>query len=165
MVKIAREKPTEIATRKPEVLRVPDWVTGDYIVRHIEPVFIRKGNLRLVTLFPSINMKIKKPQKKDKDSVACLAMFNTLKLQPNVQEVIDSMVGRLRTLSRDSGGQFIAVDLRLEVQQKKGCKGGGSVQGKNCYSAEEVGKFLRHIGFYKDTTILLSPDGMKITML
>lgn len=125
-------------------------------MQHIEPVFIRKRNLKLVTFFPSINMKMKKPGKKNKDSVVCLAMFSTLKLRPNVQEVIDLMVGRLRTLSRDSGGQFIAVDLRLEVQQKTGCKGGGSVQGKNCYSAEEVGKFMRNIGFDKDTTIYLT---------
>lgn len=31
IVKIARDPPTEIATRKPEVVTVPDRVTEDYI--------------------------------------------------------------------------------------------------------------------------------------
>ncbi|RVW76727.1 Protein MANNAN synthesis-related 2 [Vitis vinifera] len=43
------------------------------------------------------------------------ASTGKLTLQPELQEVVDSMVGRLRNLSRKSNGQFVAVDLSLDA--------------------------------------------------
>ncbi|GLT54291.1 hypothetical protein SLA2020_275020 [Shorea laevis] len=54
-----------------------------------------------------------------------LRRFGTLQLRPEIQEVVDSMVERLRTLSRKSDGQFIAVDLRIDMLEKKGCHENG----------------------------------------
>ncbi|KAL8098754.1 hypothetical protein AgCh_031474 [Apium graveolens] len=153
VVKIVKYQPDHISAKDLEVLRVPNRVSDGHIAEQIEPIFRAKGNIRLATYFPSVNMK-----KTDNDinSVACLAMFGTLELQPEVQEVVDSMVERLRTLSRKSDGQFIAVDLRADILEKKGCQGNDGTGSKRCYSPQEIAIFLRKVGFNKDTAIYLT---------
>ncbi|XP_052181724.1 protein MANNAN SYNTHESIS-RELATED 1-like [Diospyros lotus] len=153
VVKVSKHQPAETSTRNLAVVRVPNRVTKDHIAEQIEPIFRTKGNnIRLATYFPSVNMK-KTEEKSKSDSVACLAMFGTLELQPEVREVVDSIIERLRTLSRKSNGQFIAVDLRVEMLEKKGCQGSAV---KSCYGPEEIALFLRKTGFDKETTIYLT---------
>ncbi|KAK8487396.1 hypothetical protein V6N13_093139 [Hibiscus sabdariffa] len=154
VVKVAKGLPDQISIRDLAAVKVPNRVTEDYIMENVEPVFKSKGNIRLATYFPTANMR-KTAQKSSSDSVACLGMFGTLELQPEVNEVIDSMVERLRTLSRKSNGQFIAVDLRVEVLENKNCHGSGS-GAKSCYDAQEIALFLRKVGFDADTTIYLT---------
>ncbi|KAE8685638.1 hypothetical protein F3Y22_tig00111095pilonHSYRG00380 [Hibiscus syriacus] len=155
VVRVANGLPDQISIRDLAAVKVPNRVTEDYIVENVVPVFKSKGNVRLATYFPTANMR-KTAQKTSVDSVACLGMFGTLELQPEVNEVIDSMVKRLRTLSRKSNGRFIAVDLRVEVLENKNCHGSSSVGAKSCYSAEEIALFLRKVGFDMDTTIYLT---------
>ena len=155
MVRVVKHQPAEISARNLAVVRVPNRVTENHIAENIEPIFSRKGNIRLATYFPSVNMK-KTEQKSSMDSVACLAMFGTLELQPEVHEVVDSIIERLRTLSRKSDGRFIAVDLRVDMLEKKGCQESGAAGAKSCYSPEEIVLFLRKIGFEKDTTVYLT---------
>ncbi|TXG69542.1 hypothetical protein EZV62_004477 [Acer yangbiense] len=57
---------------------------------------------------------------------------------------------------RLSDGQFIAVDLRVDLLEHKGCHESGSSGRKSCYSAQEIAVFLRKLGFDKDTTIYLT---------
>ncbi|KAH7515400.1 hypothetical protein FEM48_Zijuj10G0022500 [Ziziphus jujuba var. spinosa] len=116
----------------------------DYISEHVEPVYKKKGNIRLATYFPSVNMK-KADKKSNSNSVACLAMFGNLELQYEIREVVDSMVQRLKTLSRKSDGQFVAVDLRVDILQQKGCQGDGEAEAKSCYNAQESGVFVSAI--------------------
>ncbi|XP_050228071.1 protein MANNAN SYNTHESIS-RELATED 2-like [Mercurialis annua] len=155
VVKVVNDLPDNISLRDFAVVKVPNRVTEDYITESIEPVFRTKGNIRLATYFPSVNMR-KTAQKSDSDYVACLAMFGTLELQAEVREVVNSMVERLRTLSRKSEGQFIAVDLRVEMLEKKSCQGSGSGGAKTCYNAQEIALFLRKMGFDTDTNIYLT---------
>ncbi|XP_075666133.1 protein MANNAN SYNTHESIS-RELATED 1-like [Castanea sativa] len=155
VVKVAKDQPSEISTRNIAVVKVPNRVTEDYIVEHVEPVYKQKGNIRLVTYFPSVNMR-KSVKTSSTSSVACLAMFGSLQLQPEIQEVVDSMVERLRTLSRKSDGQFIAVDLRVDMLEKKGCHENGDTGRKTCYSAQELAEFLKKTGFDKDTPVYLT---------
>ncbi|KAK1578910.1 hypothetical protein Q3G72_034068 [Acer saccharum] len=155
VVKLVRGLPDEISIRSLAVVKVPNRVTEDHIVETIRPIFQAKGNIRLATYFPSVNMR-KSAQKSNLDLVACLGMFGTLELQPDVNEVVDSMAERLRTLSRKSDGQFIAVDLRVDLLEHKGCHESGSSGRKSCYSAQEIAVFLRKLGFDKDTTIYLT---------
>ncbi|XP_057472399.1 protein MANNAN SYNTHESIS-RELATED 1-like [Actinidia eriantha] len=155
VVRVAKHQPAEISARNLAVVRVPNRVTEKHIAENIEPIFSRKGNIRLATYFPSVNMK-KTEQKSSMDSVACLAMFGTVELQPEVHEVVDSIIERLRTLSRKSDGRFVAVDLRVEMLEKKGCQESGAAGAKSCYSPEEIVLFLRKIGFEKDTTVYLT---------
>ena len=150
IVEVAQEQPSDVSARNLAVVKVPSRVTEDFIVDHVEPKFKSKCNIRLATYFPSVNMK-KPSQTSDLDSTACLAMFGTLELQPEVREVVDSMVERLRTLSRKSDGQFVAVDLRVDILEKKNCQGT-----KTCFGAREIAEFLRKIGFNKDTTIYVT---------
>lgn len=153
VVKVVKELPSEISPRKISAVKVPNRVTEEYISEHIEKIFKRSGSIRLATYFPSVNMK-KSSASSDSDSVPCLAMFGTLELQPDISEVIESMIERLKTLGRKSNGQFIAVDLRIDMLGENGCQeASGS---KSCYTAQDVALFLRKIGFEKDATIYLT---------
>ncbi|KAE9584488.1 putative GDP-fucose protein O-fucosyltransferase [Lupinus albus] len=156
VVRVVKDLPDNISKNKIAAMKVPNRVTEDYIVTHVEPIYRSKGNIRLATYFPSVNMR-KAGKNGDTDSIACLAMYGSLELQPEIKDLVDSMVERLRTLSRKSDGQFIAVDLRVEMLDKKGCQGSeDGEKEKRCYNAEEIAKFLRKIGFEKDTTIYVT---------
>ncbi|KAG6764989.1 protein MANNAN SYNTHESIS-RELATED 2-like [Populus alba x Populus x berolinensis] len=155
VVKVVKGLPDDVSIRDFAVVKVPNRISDDHIAEQIKPVFKRNSNIRLATFFPSVNMR-KTTKTSASDSVACLAMFGTLELRPEVNEVVDSMIERLRTLSRKSNGQFIAVDLRVEILEKKGCHGSSSAGTKSCFSAQEIAIFLRKIGFGKDTTIYLT---------
>ncbi|GAB2268486.1 hypothetical protein Dimus_003443 [Dionaea muscipula] len=154
VIRVVKQQPSEISTKNLAVVKVPNRVTDDHIAVQIEPIFRKKGNMRLATYFPSVNMK-KSERKSNADSLACLAMFGTLELQKELQEVVDSIVDRLRTLSK-SEGRFVAVDLRIDVLKKKGCQGNGDTKSKSCYNAREIAEFLRKIGFDKETIIYVT---------
>lgn len=156
VVKVAKELPSHISMRNLAVVKVPNRVTETHIVENVEPVFREKGNIRLTTYFPTVNMR-KTALKSATESVACLAMFGTLELQPEVSEAVDSMIDRLRTLGRKSDGKFVAVDLRVEIlEENKNCHGSGTAGTKSCYNAQEIALFLRKVGFNKDTTIYVT---------
>ncbi|KAI5679545.1 hypothetical protein M9H77_00772 [Catharanthus roseus] len=155
VVKVVKDQPAEISGRNIAAVKVPNRVTEEFIAEKVKPAFRAKGNIRLATYFPSVNMR-KIEEKTGTDSLACLGMFGTLDLQPDVREVVDSMIERLKTLSRKANGQFIAVDLRVDMLEKKGCQGNGAPRSKSCYSPQEIALFLRKIGFDKDTTLYLT---------
>ncbi|KAE9621254.1 hypothetical protein Lal_00023657 [Lupinus albus] len=164
VVRVVKDLPDNISKKKVAAVKVPNRVTEDYIVTHVQPIYRSKGNIRLATYFPSVNMR-KEGGNGDSDSIACLAMYGSLELQPEIKDLVDLMVERLRTLSRKSDGQFIAVDLRVEMLDKKGCQGGGNgKKEKSCYNAVEIAKFLRKIGFQKDTTIYVTESRWDSTL-
>ena len=66
------------------------------------------------------------------------------------------MVECLRTLSQKPDCQFIAVDLRVDVLEKKGCHENGDTGRKTCYSAQEHAKFLKKTKFERDTPVYLT---------
>lgn len=154
-MKVVKKQPPEVSARNIAVVKVPNRVSEEFIAEKVEPVFRAKGNIRLVTYFPSLNMR-KTDEKSNTNSLACLGMFGTLDLQPEVREVVDSMIERLKTLSRKANGKFIAVDLRVDMLEKKGCQGNGATKSKSCYDPQEIAVFLRKIGFDKDTTLYLT---------
>lgn len=156
VIKIVKELPAELAAEKPAVVKVPNRLSEEFIVKNIEPIFRTKSYLRLASFFPSINMRLMQKQSSDADSTACLAMFGSLELKPDIRAVATMMVERLRTLSHKSEGHFIAVDLRVDVLEKRRCKESGSKGMKSCYSAQEIAEFLRKIGFDGDTVIYLT---------
>lgn len=155
VVKVAKELPDHVSARNLAVVKVPNRVTENHIVENVQPVFRENSHIRLATYFPTVNMR-KTAQKSATDSVACLGMFGTLELQPEVSEVVDSMIERLRTLGRKSDGKFVAVDLRVEILENKNCRGSGAAGTKSCYNAQEIALFLRKVGFTKDTTIYVT---------
>ncbi|CAN7074186.1 unnamed protein product [Brassica oleracea var. botrytis] len=155
VVKVVKQLPEQVSLRDIAIVKVPTRVTEDYIKEHIEPIFKSKGNIRVATYFPSVNLR-KSSQDGETDPVSCLAMFGSLELQPELNAVVESMIERLRTHSSKSGGRFIAVDLRIEALEKKNCHSTGVGGSKTCYNAQEIALFLRKLGFAGDTTIYLT---------
>ncbi|KAJ7979384.1 GDP-fucose protein O-fucosyltransferase [Quillaja saponaria] len=90
------------------------------------------------------------------DSLACRAMFGTLQLQTEIEEVDDSMVCRLKKMSQELNRRFVAVDLRTDMLQKQGCQKRGVNGVKSCYTAQDAGEFLKKIGFGRDTVIYVT---------
>ncbi|KAK4269574.1 hypothetical protein QN277_022713 [Acacia crassicarpa] len=155
VVRVVKDLPDYISSRNIAAVKVPNRVTEDYIAARVQPIYRSKGNIRLATNFPSINMR-KGGKKGNSDSVACLAMFGSLELRPQIRELIKSTVESLRTLSQKSDGRFVAVDLRVDMLDGKGCEGSNDKQEKNCFNAQEIAVFLRKIGFDKDTTVYVT---------
>ncbi|WOL13845.1 hypothetical protein Cni_G22625 [Canna indica] len=153
VVKVVRTLPSNVASRTPAAVRVPNWVSKDFIVENIEPVFLTNHYLRLASYFPSENLKIRENRNKDMDSTACLAMFGGLELKPEILRVANMMVERLKMLSRKIDGRFVAIDLKTDLLESKTCK--DSV-GKACYNAKEIVNFLKRVGFNGDDTIYIT---------
>ncbi|XP_010461997.1 PREDICTED: uncharacterized protein LOC104742678 [Camelina sativa] len=155
VVKVVRKLPSHVSLRDIAIVKVPTRVAEDYIKEHIDPIFKSKGNIRVTTYFPSVNLR-KSSQGAETDPVSCLAMFGSLELQPAVNDLVESMIQRLKTHSKKSGGRFLAIDLRVEILEKKNCHAAGAVGSKTCYNAQEIALFLRKLGFDSDTTIYLT---------
>ncbi|KAF3786784.1 Uncharacterized protein EJ110_NYTH24682 [Nymphaea thermarum] len=153
VVKVATD-PADVTADKPATLRIPNRPTAAFISEQIEPIYRSTRNVKLVSFFPSLNMKIRGLQKTELDQCFCLGMFGTLELQSDIHDVADQMLERLRTVTDNSGGHFIAIDLRLDMLQQKGCEGAHGT--KKCFSALEVGKFLQKIGFNSETVIYVT---------
>ncbi|XP_049933296.1 protein MANNAN SYNTHESIS-RELATED 2-like [Nymphaea colorata] len=153
VVKVATD-PADVTADKPATLRIPNRPTAAFISEQIEPIYRSTRNVKLVSFFPSLNMKIRGLQKTELDQCFCLGMFGTLELQSDIHDVADQMLERLRTITDNSGGHFIAIDLRLDMLQQKGCEGAHGT--KKCFSALEVGNFLQKIGFNSETVIYVT---------
>lgn len=156
VINIVKELPPEAVSRTPAVVRVPNRPTEDFIEKNVEPIFRSSGYLRLATYFPSINLKSREKKNADLDSSACLAMFGSLELNLEIQEVVGKMTERLRTLNPKSDGRFVAVDLRTDVLEKKICSQKGIERRRFCYNAQEIAEFLKKAGFDGNTTIYLT---------
>ncbi|XP_030535578.1 protein MANNAN SYNTHESIS-RELATED 2-like [Rhodamnia argentea] len=155
VVKVARNQLALASSRKLAVVKVPYMVSKDYIRTHIKPFFKAEGSIRLETPLSSINMK-KAEATKVLDPITCLTMFRTLRLQTKVRQLVDQMIGRLKTLGGESNGQFIAVDLRVEAAQSKSCQPSGSAEMKFCHHAQDVGEFLTKTGVSTETPIYVT---------
>ncbi|XP_039130220.1 protein MANNAN SYNTHESIS-RELATED 2-like [Dioscorea cayenensis subsp. rotundata] len=156
VVDITREIPADVASENPTVVKVPNQVSEDFLVKNIEPIFEKNRYLRLAISYPSTNMKLEMKQNDDIESTTCLAMFSSLELKQEIREVVDQVVENLRALSNRSDGKFIAVDLKVELLEKKACQEVGASGRKNCYNGYEIGQFLKKIGFDTETTIYIT---------
>lgn len=146
VVRVTRTQPPQ-ASNVP-TLKVPNRVSEDHIVRTMKPIFQSKKALRIESYFPSMNSSMEEDKKKSSlNPLACKAMFETLHLQLEVKEVVQSMVKKLRGWSKNMNGQFIAVDLRSEM-----CGDGR----ERCYKAEEIGEFLKKVGINQETPIYVT---------
>ncbi|KAK6139793.1 hypothetical protein DH2020_026469 [Rehmannia glutinosa] len=158
VVRVDKNPPAESSNEKKlHIVRVPNRVSEDYIASNIKPIFQSKRNLKIVTYFNS-SPKIMEKENHQSNAYQCLATFESLKLQHDLQELADSMVGTLRSLSAKMNGRFIAIDLRVEMLGKKSCHE-SDAENKKCFNAEEIGEFLKKIGFHTDTTIYLTQTG------
>ncbi|KAL6560159.1 hypothetical protein OROHE_006397 [Orobanche hederae] len=157
VVRVEKAPPAELLNGRLPIVRVPDRVSDEIIFSKVKPVFLNKRNLKIVTYF-NASTKVEGQVNHQSNAYQCLAMFESLKLQPGLQELADFMVGTLRSLSTKMHGRFVAVDLRVDMFGRKSCQeaDGGK---KKCFKAEEIGKFLKKIGFHSNTTLYLTQTG------
>ncbi|KAL3743966.1 hypothetical protein ACJRO7_013249 [Eucalyptus globulus] len=155
VIKVARNQWALASSRKLLVVKVPYMVSKYYIRTHIKPLFKAEGSLRLETPLSSINMK-RAEGTNILDPITCLVIFRTLQLQTEVRQLVNRMIGRLKTSGGESNGQFIAVDLRVEALQSNSCQQSGSAEMKFCYHAQDVGEFLTKIGISNETPIYVT---------
>ncbi|XP_051152478.1 protein MANNAN SYNTHESIS-RELATED 2-like isoform X2 [Andrographis paniculata] len=159
-VDIDKNPPLGISTENLPVVRVPNRVSKDFVASNIEPIFRSKRNLKLVTYFNASMITNGNNMDKLSNAYRCQAMFESLKLQGELQELVDTMVGTLRSLSQKMRGRFIALDLQAEMLAKKSCQlENDDAANKRCYNAAETGEFLKRIGFDKDTTVYITQTG------
>lgn len=157
-VNIAYHQRPELSDKKLPIARIPSVISEAYVTANLEPLFKRKGNLKIETYFPTPNMT-KVEGMKYMNSVSCMVVFEALQLEVGLQELIDSVLEKLKTLNRESHGRFIAVDWRADMLGTESCQGTTANGKKSCFSAQEIGQFLNKIGFEKNTTIYLTQDG------
>lgn len=151
VVRVDKNPPAQLSNGKLPIVRAPDRVSNDFIASKIHPIFRSRRNLKIITYFNSSRGK------EDQSSTAyqCIAMFESLKLQPEMQQLVDSMVGTLRSMSQRTRGRFVAVDLRVDMLKKRICQS----MNKRCYNAQEMENFLRNIGVESETSIYLTQAG------
>ena len=154
LVRVTSSQPTQISNTNLPTIRVPNGVSEDYIVKKLLPIYKAKGIVKIESYFPSVGT-IMARNNMNLDSIACQAMFGTLQLRSEIQEVVDSVVQKLQTLSHNLNGSFIAVDLRTQVFAKE-CHKRDDKGRKLCYKAQEIGEFLKKIGFGQETVIYVT---------
>ncbi|XP_009785320.1 protein MANNAN SYNTHESIS-RELATED 1-like [Nicotiana sylvestris] len=159
IVQVVKDPPMESSKVNITNIKVPSMVNQDFIASKIQPIFKAKKNLFLSTEFQSSNLaKAKEIDHNIKmDPNACLAIFGSLDLQQELNQLVSTMVGTLRSLSYKTNGQFVALDLKVEALESM-CKG-NVIKTKHCYNAKEIGEFLKKIGFQRHTTIYLTQNG------
>lgn len=104
-------------------------------------------------------MPVTKEESNNTSSISCLAMFEALQLKAELQKTIHSMVEKLRSSGQNSNDSYIAVDLEDEILGKKGCHGSPVAGRKSCYSAHEIGQFLKKIRIEREANIYLTLNG------
>ncbi|RLM85012.1 uncharacterized protein C2845_PM04G20280 [Panicum miliaceum] len=137
IVEVIEELPDEVSAKKPAVIRVPNRVTESFITDTIQPIFQTNSYLRLAVVFSSVSLRPRETNNKDLDATACLAMFSGLELKHEYSEVARKMSDKLKEISRKSGGKVLAIDLRTDLLEKKGCKTTRGARRKGCYNADE----------------------------
>ncbi|KAK4369991.1 hypothetical protein RND71_009466 [Anisodus tanguticus] len=166
-IEVVKDPPMEASNVNITNIKVPLMVTKDFIASKIQPIFKSKGSLMLSTdLSFSTLAKAKEIIKKDNvkidqnvkmDPYACLAIFGALELQQELNQLVSTMVGTLRSLSYKTNGQFVAVDMKVESLASM-CKG-NVMKSKHCFNAKEIAEFLKKIGFQRHATIYLTQSG------
>lgn len=152
VVQVERRKQTEASTQKLVSVRVPYLANQNYIMTNIEPLFQTSRNLRVITYIQSTMNQGKVD--KDMNPYACWATFEALHLKPELQQVVDSIVGRLR--SREPNGQFVAIDYKAEMLGTSTCRGSANKGMKDCYNPVEITQFLQRIGYTQNTIIYVT---------
>lgn len=151
IVRVTKELPADMATRQPAILRIKSRVSEYKIEKQIQPVFRRNNYLRLALIYQSTSFEPKQLYtNKELLATTCVAMFQSLELQPELQKFGDKIIQRLREFGTKSNGEFVAVDL------KSSCLLDGVAGRKRCYSASEVASFLKKAGFSEETVVYLT---------
>nr|ABR18129.1 unknown [Picea sitchensis] len=168
IVRVVGRIPDDMSSISPTVISVPYRVTHDYIDEHIRPVFNQKTVIILDSFFPNINLKAKEGENIELEALRCLVMYKAVQFHSQLLKLGGRIVNRMREAGEMSEGRFIAVDLRVDLLQRKGCTNSTSEHDKSktkkCVTALEVGEFLKELGFPTDTAIYLTQSRWDATL-
>ncbi|KAL8189500.1 hypothetical protein R6Q57_029066 [Mikania cordata] len=153
VVQVERRKQPDMSTHKLISVKVPYNANRDYIMTNVEPLFQATRNVRVVTYFPSLTTG-KGKVNKVMNPYSCWGAFEALHLKPQLQEVVNSIVRRLR--SQEPDGQFIAIDYKGEMLGTRSCESNANKGMKNCYNPVEIAQFLQRIGYPQYSTIYVT---------
>ncbi|KAF5787632.1 putative GDP-fucose protein O-fucosyltransferase [Helianthus annuus] len=134
-------------------VKVPYNANPGYIMTHVDPLFRATRNVRVITYFPSVTMQAGRVDK-DMSPYSCWATFEALRLKPELQEVVNSIVGRLKSHGPDR--QFVAVDYKGEMLGTSTCRSNANKGMKNCYNPVEIAQFFQRIGYPQYSTIYVT---------
>eukprot|EP00249_Psilotum_nudum_P007656 c20723_g1_i1 orf=837-2180(+) len=156
VVRVVGRFPDDARSVNPTVVKVPYRVTPEYIEDNIRPIFRKKGFVQLAPFFPSMSLKTDKDSNLEMEEIRCLVMYKSLLFNSQVRKLGEHLLSRVREAAASAGGHFVAVDLRVDLLQQKGCMKVGSSKSKKCFDASDVGKFLERLGFSSDTAIYIT---------
>eukprot|EP01018_Ginkgo_biloba_P009605 Gb_05009 [translate_table: standard] len=160
VVRVVGRLPDDMSSVNPTLISVPYRVTQDYIDEHIRPVFNQKTVIILNSFFPHVNTKAKESENPELEAVRCLVMYKAVRFHPQVLKLGDRILNRMREAGEMADGRFIALDLRVDLLQHKGCNNSTSElnksKSKKCVTPFQVGQFLKELGFPTDTAIYLT---------
>ncbi|KAK9078895.1 hypothetical protein SSX86_002954 [Deinandra increscens subsp. villosa] len=153
VVQVERRLHTDTFMQKLVSVKVPYNANHDYIMTNVGPLFQATQYVRVITYFPSLTMGEGKVDKA-MNPYSCWTAFEALRLNPELQEVVDSIVRRLR--SHEPDGQFVAVDYKGEMLGTSSCGSSANKGMKSCYTPVEIAQFLQRIGYPRYSTIYVT---------
>ncbi|KAK9060632.1 hypothetical protein SSX86_021338 [Deinandra increscens subsp. villosa] len=146
VIQVEKRKRHQTSTRKPVDVKVPYNANPNYITTNVGPIFQTTQNVRVISYLPSST--------RDMNPYSCWATFEALRLKPELQELVDSVVAKLR--SRETNGEFVAIDYKSEMLGTNICRSNANERMKNCYNPVEIAKFLQRIGYPRDSMIYVT---------
>lgn len=159
IVRVVGRLPDDMSSVAPTPLTIPYRVTPDYIDEHVRPIFNQKVVIILESFTPNVNSKEKERENAELEAVRCLVMYKALRFHSQLIKLGGRILNRMREAGEMADGHFIALDLRVDLLQRKGCNGNISelnISKSKCVSTVEVGKFLKELGFPAYTAIYLT---------
>lgn len=156
VVRVVGRAPEDVRSSRPAIVRVPYKVTPEYIEENIRPIFAKKRIIQIVIVFSTSSLKIKDSSTDEIQAIRCLVTYNALKFSSQVQKIGQQVISKAREASGSAGGRLIALDLRVDVLKQKGCRQSEKSESKKCFNADDVGIFLKELGFSSNTAIYLT---------
>ncbi|KAK1414075.1 hypothetical protein QVD17_29814 [Tagetes erecta] len=153
VIQVEARKQPETSTQKFIDVKVPYNADQNYIMNNIKPVFQTARNVRVISYLPSSNMR-QGDVDKSMNQYSCWAAFEALRLKPELQEAVDSVVTKLR--SHDKNGQFVAIDYKSEMMRSSICQSMAYKGIKTCYNPIEIARFFQRIGYPRDSILYVT---------
>lgn len=152
VVQVERRKYSN-AFKKVVSVKIPYNANQEYIITNVRHLFKVAHTVRVITDFPPLAMREGKVDKNMNPS-SCWAVFKALRLKPELQEVMNSIVKRLKSHGQDH--TLTAIDYKGEMMGTGIC-GTDAVKGmKHCYNPVEIAQFLRRVGYPQDSPIYVT---------
>ncbi|XP_076908871.1 protein MANNAN SYNTHESIS-RELATED 1-like [Bidens hawaiensis] len=152
VVQVERRKYSN-AFKKVVSVKIPYNANQEYIITNVKHLFKVALTVRVITDFPPLAMREGKVDKNMNPS-SCWAIFKALRLKPELQDLMNSIVKRLKNHGQDH--TLTAIDYKGEMMGTGIC-GTNAVKGmKHCYNPVDIAQFLQRVGYPRDSPIYVT---------